>query len=123
VVGPPSGYRIAMPERDMPSEAPQSHQVSGCLARLFWMLVGNLILPLATIGIGENRAGFTLTGRDFFYWAVALSLVAVRYVDIRCLDGRTADNRPANVRLGALCRNGSRHLPSGVVSGPRNSLA
>jgi hypothetical protein len=73
-------------------------QLSGCLVRLFWMLVGNLGLLLAAIGIGENHAGFTLTGRDIFFWAVALSLVAVRYVDIRCLEGRTADNnRPASV--------------------------
>ena len=81
----------------MPNE--NSGHLGGCLARLFWLMVGNLILVLAAIGIGQNQAGFALTGRDVLFWAVALSLVAVRYVDIRYLGGQTADNRPASMSV------------------------
>ena len=81
----------------MPNENPQSGQIGGCLMRLFWMGAGNLILVLAAIGIGQNHAGFTLTGRDIFFWAAALSLLVVRYVDIRYLGGQTGDGHPASM--------------------------
>jgi hypothetical protein len=61
------------------------------------MGVGNLILVLAAIGIGQNHAGFTLTGRDLFFWATALSLLVARYVDIRYLGGQTGDGHPASM--------------------------
>ena len=75
----------------------KSGRFSGCLVRLFWMGVGNLILVLATIGIGQNRGGFTLTARDVLFWMTALCLLAVRYIDIRYLGGETADGRPASI--------------------------
>jgi hypothetical protein len=81
----------------MQSENPQSNRVSGCLVRLFWMGVGNLILVLSAIGIAEKDAGFTLTGMDVLFWGVVLALAAVRYIDIRYLGGETADNRPASM--------------------------
>jgi hypothetical protein len=74
-----------------------SSQVGGCLARLFWLIVGNVILVLAAIGISQNSSGFSLTGRDAIFWAAALLLPAVRYVDIQYLRGQTADNRPASL--------------------------
>ena len=75
----------------------RSGRVSGCLVRLFWMGAGNLILVLAAIGIGQQHAGFTLTAMDAVFWATALCLLAVRYVDIRYLGGETADSQPATV--------------------------
>lgn len=81
----------------MHSESLKSSRLSGCLVRLFWMGVGNLVLVLAAIGIGQNRAGFTFTGMDLLFWATVLCLLAVRYVDIRYLDGQTADSRPASM--------------------------
>jgi hypothetical protein len=84
-----------IPERAMSDENPS--QFGGCLARLFWLMVGNLILVLAAIGIAQNPSGFAPTGRDAIFWAAALALVAVRYVDIRYLYGKTADNRPASL--------------------------
>ena len=81
----------------MPSENPNSAELGGCLVRLFWLMVGNVILVLAAIGIGQNHAGFTLTGRDIFFWAAALSLLVVRYVDIRYLGGQTGDGHPASM--------------------------
>jgi hypothetical protein len=81
----------------MPQESSKTGRVSGCLVRLFWMGVGNLILVLLVIGIGQNHAGFAMTARDIFYWGTVVCLLAVRYVDIRYLGGETADNRPASM--------------------------
>lgn len=81
----------------MDSESPKSGRISGCLVRLFWMGVGNLVLVLAAIGIYQNRAGFTLTTMDAILWGASLSLLVVRYVDVRYLAGETADNRPASM--------------------------
>jgi hypothetical protein len=81
----------------MPSENPKSGRLSGCLVRLFWMGVGNLVLVLTAIGIGQKHAGFALGGLDVLLWATAGCLLAVRYFDIRYLAGETADNRPASM--------------------------
>jgi hypothetical protein len=81
----------------MDSKSLKSGHSSGCLVRLFWMGVGNLVLVLAAIGIGQNRGGFTLTAMDVLFWAMALCLLAVRYIDIRYLGGETADSRPASM--------------------------
>ncbi len=81
----------------MDRESLKSGRVGGCLVRLFWMGVGNLILVLAAIGISQNHVGFALTAMDVLFWATALCLLAVRYVDIRYLGGETADSRPASM--------------------------
>jgi hypothetical protein len=81
----------------MQSESGKSGRASGCLARLFWMGAGNLILVLTAIGIGQSRAGFTFGKMDVLFWATAFCLLAVRYVDIRYLAGETTDNKPASM--------------------------
>lgn len=81
----------------MDNEGLESGKASGCLVRLFWMGVGNLILVLAAVGISQHHAGFTLTEMDLLLWSTALGLLVVRYVDIRYLAGETADNRPATM--------------------------
>jgi hypothetical protein len=81
----------------MENENSRSSDVSGCLTRLFWMGIGNFVLVLTAVGIGQNRAGFTLGAMDVLFWATAFGLLAVRYVDIRYLGGQTADSRPASM--------------------------
>jgi hypothetical protein len=81
----------------MESSNSNSNQLGGCLVRLLWMAVGNLVLVLLAIGIFQNRAGFALTSLDLFYWVTAFGLLALRYVDIRFLNGKTGDNQPATM--------------------------
>lgn len=81
----------------MESENPKSRGPGGCLARLFWMGLGNLILVLSAVAIFQNQAGFTLTGMDALLWSASLSLLAVRFVDIRYLAGETTDSQPASM--------------------------
>ena len=75
---------------------PEYDSASGCLLRVFWMLIGNLILLFCALGIFQNRSGF-LGVADAFYWAAVGSLLAARYVDIRYLQGRTAEGNPASL--------------------------
>jgi len=79
----------------MESENKGPVHVGGCLARVFWMGLGNLVLVLAAVAIAQNQAGFALSAIDAVYWAVAVCLLAVRYADIQWLGGQTADNQPA----------------------------
>jgi uncharacterized membrane-anchored protein len=69
---------------------------TGCLARLFWMMVGNFIVLFCAYSIFQNDAGFFGLA-DLLYWAVVGSLLAVRYADIRYLQGMTADGEPATM--------------------------
>jgi hypothetical protein len=80
---------------DQSNEKP--HELSGCLARMLWMAVGNLILVLAAIFIAQDHVGFTLTATDAVFWATALCLPIVRFVDIRFLNGKTSDSQPATM--------------------------
>lgn len=78
-------------------ETAQSKQLSGCLMRLLWMVVGNLVLVLAAVNIHQQGMGFNLTAADAVFWCVACCLPAIRYLDIRLFSGRTADNQPATM--------------------------
>jgi hypothetical protein len=83
---------------------------SGCLIRVFWMLVGNAMLLLCGIAILQNQSSL-LGGADACYWVVMGGLLAARYLDIRYFDGKTADGHPATwdhwrryaVRVLAVC--------------------
>jgi hypothetical protein len=104
VVGPPSGFlrNMAIPEsalmeKETDNDAPQSNQLGGCLIRLLWMVVGNLVLVLAAVNIHHHGGGFQLTAADAVFWCAALLLPAIRYIDIRSFSGRTADNQPATM--------------------------
>jgi len=69
----------------------------GCLARLFWMAIGNLILVLSLIGI--VRDGHTRLGvGDAVFWTTLVLLALVRYADIRFLEGTTTDGQRATMR-------------------------
>ena len=67
-----------------------------CFLRLFWMLIGNVILLFCAYGIVQHRSS-VLSIADAFYWAIVGSLLAARYVDIRYLYGTTADGAPATI--------------------------
>jgi len=67
---------------------------SGCLARFYWMVVGNMALAFLAMGIFEQN-WWPPTWRDAAYWAIVASLAVVRLVDIRLLGGRTGEDAPA----------------------------
>jgi len=69
----------------------------GCLVRMFWMVIGNFALVLTAVRIGQDHPGFSLSGFDALFWAIAVTLPVTRYVDIRFLHGQTADSRPATM--------------------------
>jgi hypothetical protein len=100
------------------------HELSGCLARMLWMAVGNLVLVLAAIFIAQDHVGFALTATDAVFWATALCLPIVRFVDIRYLNGKTNDSQPATmahwVRYTAAILGGSLVLWLIVHSIPSN---
>ncbi len=81
----------------MQGESSSSGRASGCLVRLFWMGIGNFVLAMSAIGIGQSQAGWGLTYMDALFWGTALCLLAVRYADIRYLAGETSDSRPATM--------------------------
>ena len=69
---------------------------AGCFLRLFWMIIGNVILLSCAYGIIEHRSA-VLSIADAFYWAIVGSLLAARYVDIRRFNGTTAGGDPATM--------------------------
>ncbi len=70
---------------------------AGVLARLWWMLLGNVVLALSAVFILHNTSGF-FHPADVVFWIVAVSLVLVRYVDIRYFNGLTATGAPASTK-------------------------
>ena len=69
---------------------------AGCFLRIFWMIIGNVILLSCAYGIIQHRSSL-LSIADAFYWAIVGSLLAARYVDIRYLYGLTAEGDPASM--------------------------
>lgn len=71
---------------------------TGCapaLARLTWMLGGNVALFLLAFSIMKRRAFSVLDG---FFWLTVAVLLVVRYIDIVKLHGTTGDGEPASIR-------------------------
>ena len=66
----------------------------GCLIRMYWMGVGNVLLVFTVFYIIKARPGF-ITAVDLVYWAVVFSLGAFRYIDIHYLSGLTSEGAPA----------------------------
>lgn len=69
---------------------------AGCFTRLYWMLVGNVILVILFISLVHNKPEFPSLADLGCLLAVA-SLMFVRYVDIRHLKGETGFNTPATL--------------------------
>jgi hypothetical protein len=68
---------------------------SGCLARIYWIAVGNFALAILAMAIAEQNC-WPPTWRDAAFWAVVASVAVVRIVDIRRLGGRTGEDAPAS---------------------------
>lgn len=86
-----------MPKPDVPSRiAPQRNTSAlAILARVYWMLLGNIIVVLSAVMIGRSPQGLSL--HDAAFWAGSASLLVVRYVDVTRLQGTTAEGEPATM--------------------------
>jgi len=89
-----------MNRRNLTHQEQQARQgpegASGCLLRVYWMLLGNALVILCAYQIVEAEGALSLV--DLLYWLGVASLVAARYVDIRSMEGRTAEGEPATMR-------------------------
>ncbi len=69
---------------------------TGCLLRIFWMLVGNVVLTFCVLGIAQHR-GSILSIADACFCVIVGFLLATRYFDIRHCGGTTTDGEPATL--------------------------
>lgn len=88
MVGPPSG-NIKLLEAVMKTENEIStRNQSGCLLRLYWMLLGNVIV-LASAGMMAKTGNLLLYGS--VYVITVATIIFARYADIRYFNGHKAD--------------------------------
>lgn len=88
-VTPPEEFATA-------DEQPEYRPATGCLLRVFWIMLGNLTLLFCGIYIAQHATGLVGVA-DAFYGAIVGSLLLARYVDIRHFQGRTAEGEPASM--------------------------
>ena len=81
-------------QNDHPTEKYDS--MLGLMARLYWMLVGNMTLFIVTIFIFLNQ-GKMFNAADVIFWVTVALLVLTRYLDINLLGGLTATDKPASM--------------------------
>ncbi len=74
-------------------DQPGSDAATGCLLRIYWMLIGNVFLGMMAYQIIQAEG--KLSRVDLLYWLAAVSLIFVRYLDIYHLRGRTTEGQPA----------------------------
>ncbi len=89
---PSVGRSLPVPPRSVPDN--RAGGGTGCLLRLLWMGIGNLVLVGAAALILQRGA---LSAYDVLYWATVVGLGVVRYLDVALYGGTTADNRPATM--------------------------
>ena len=85
---------MANPETKVSS--PDQITGSGCLVRLAWMLIGNIVLAACVVNIA-TRTGGLFSAADVVLWAVVPILIWLRYVDITHMKGQTAGGQPASL--------------------------
>lgn len=80
----------------MNSDRNQSSQnLLGSLARLYWMLIGNLALFFTGVGIARAENALPLC---IFYFFILITLISLRYADVKFLYGQLADaSGPATI--------------------------
>jgi len=66
------------------------------LARLFWMLFGNLTLLILTVFILLNK-GKPFNAADVVFGVTVALLVLTRYIDVKFLGGLTVTDKPASM--------------------------
>ena len=84
-----------MPDPKNLPVSPQEH-LGGCLTRLFWMLLGNVVALMSALSIGGHHSSF-LSPADAVFWCTVAALLVTRYVDIQRLQGRTAGGTRASM--------------------------
>lgn len=69
---------------------------AGLLARLFWLVGGNLaLLGAAAVILRDDLAA--LSWMSLLFWLFAGALIGVRYLDVTRLGGLTSDGKPATL--------------------------
>lgn len=69
----------------------------GCLARLYWMFLGNGVLLFSAASIGMSKSESFLSTPDIVFGAGVVLLVILRFLDIRYLKGARPDGQPASM--------------------------
>jgi hypothetical protein len=79
---------------DPPPSQTEYQDPGGCLARLTWMLVGNLALVVMALLVYKS-AGWSIA--DLAYWLIAGVVIGARYIDIVRFKGTTIHEVPATM--------------------------
>jgi hypothetical protein len=80
----------------IPQAEPRAKSTSGLglLFRLFWIVVGHVVLGFLAIFIFQSGVFSFL---DVAYWLVVAGMIAIRFFDITRLRGQTADGELATL--------------------------
>jgi hypothetical protein len=78
------------------SSSSKQDSILGLLARVFWMLYGNLI-PMISIIVILQHKGSMFHAADLVFWITIAALILVRYLDIKFWGGMTAAGGPATM--------------------------
>ena len=70
--------------------------ILGLLARIFWMLIGNMVLAISMIIIIQHK-GSMFHAADLVFWITIAAIILVRYLDIKFWGGLTAAGGPATI--------------------------
>lgn len=69
---------------------------TGVFVRLYWLVLGNVLLLFLLTFIFERHPPLPSL-LDVVYFVVVASLILARYIDIRFLDGETGEGIPATM--------------------------
>jgi hypothetical protein len=76
---------------------PNELSIPAALIRLYWFLIGNVLLVILAVITGSQSKKAILFP-SVMYWAVVVSLMVTRYIDIRYGKDSTADGQPFTLR-------------------------
>ncbi|MCK6470960.1 MAG: hypothetical protein L6R28_04365 [Planctomycetes bacterium] len=76
-------------------KTPEKTGGAGCLARIYWMFLGNAVPLFAAILLATEEGD--VLAMSIIFWGGIAALLLVRLVDVRMLNGQTGDGKPADL--------------------------
>jgi len=85
---------MANKPREHPDAQPEYQNPTGCLTRIFWMMMGPCALLLTAVAVARST-GWSIA--DVALWLIVCLTIGARYIDVVRYSGATMEGEPATM--------------------------
>jgi hypothetical protein len=80
-----------------PSKQPSFTPFGGLIMRVYWMIMGHLLVAMLGVAIFMNQIHYRLL-LNLLYLVAAVLCIVARFIDIKYYKGQTSDGEPSTMK-------------------------